>query len=136
MKKGQKIALVGSSGAGKTTITSLLFRFYDPQSGNIFLDEHAATTLNLNCLRKQMAIVPQEVLLFGGTIAENIAYGKPGASDEEIRLAAEKANALSFIHTFPEKFDTVVGEAWRATFGWTKATGWPLHVLFCAIQKF
>ncbi len=110
MKKGQKIALVGSSGAGKTTITSLLFRFYDPQSGNIFLDEHAATTLNLNCLRKQMAIVPQEVLLFGGTIAENIAYGKPGASDEEIRLAAEKANALSFIHTFPEKFDTVVGE--------------------------
>lgn len=110
VKKGQKIALVGASGAGKTTITSLIFRFYDPNNGQVLLDEIPATTLNLNCLRRQMAIVPQEVLLFGGTIAENIAYGKPGASEEEVRLAAEKANALSFINTFPEGFETVVGE--------------------------
>lgn len=107
---GKKVALVGASGAGKTTITSLLFRFYDPTSGTIYLDEAPASSMQLRCLRKQMAIVPQEVLLFGGSIAENIGYGKPGASMEEIRMAAEKANALEFIHSFPEGFDTLVGE--------------------------
>ncbi|MBU2556857.1 MAG: ATP-binding cassette domain-containing protein [Bacteroidetes bacterium] len=110
VKTGQKIALVGASGAGKTTITSLIFRFYDPNLGEVLLDNIPANELSLNCLRKQMAIVPQEVLLFGGTIAENIAYGKPGADFEELKLAAEKANALSFINSFPQGFDTVVGE--------------------------
>ncbi len=107
---GKKVALVGASGAGKTTITALLFRFYDPTSGQIFLDDSPASSMQLRCLRKQMAIVPQEVLLFGGSIGENIGYGKPGASMEEIRLAAEKANALEFINAFPEGFDTLVGE--------------------------
>ena len=107
---GKKVALVGASGAGKTTITSLLFRFYDPTSGTIYLDEAPASSMQLRCLRKQMAIVPQEVLLFGGSIAENIGYGKPGASMEEIRMAAEKANALEFINAFPEGFETLVGE--------------------------
>ncbi len=107
---GQKIALVGASGAGKTTISSLLFRFYDPQSGQISIDNRPIRTINLSCLRKQMAIVPQEVLLFGGTIRENIAYGKPGATFDEIVDAAKRANAFEFIQGFTEGFETVVGE--------------------------
>ncbi|MBU1011018.1 MAG: ATP-binding cassette domain-containing protein [Bacteroidetes bacterium] len=107
---GQKIALVGASGAGKTTITSLLFRFYNPVSGKIYIDNQLIDSFNLSCLRQQMAIVPQEVLLFGGTIRENIAYGKPDASLEEIEQAATKANAFGFISEFPQGFDTVVGE--------------------------
>lgn len=110
VNKGRKVALVGASGAGKTTITALLFRFYDPISGEIFLDGVPAKSMQLQCLRKQMAIVPQEVLLFGGSIGENIGYGKPGASLEEIKLAAEKANAIEFINAFPDGFNTLVGE--------------------------
>ncbi|HOI32113.1 MAG: ABC transporter transmembrane domain-containing protein [Bacteroidales bacterium] len=110
VEAGRKIALVGASGAGKTTITALLFRFYEPDSGTILLDGFPANEINLNCLRRQMAIVPQEVLLFGGTIFENIAYGNTEASEEEITEAARKANALEFIHSFPMGFQTVVGE--------------------------
>jgi len=110
VKSGQKIALVGASGAGKTTITALLFRFYEPDSGTILLDSKPANEISISCLRKQMAIVPQEVLLFGGTIFENIAYGNVNALEEEVIEAARKANALDFINDFPDGFQTVVGE--------------------------
>lgn len=107
---GKRIALVGPSGAGKTTLSSLIFRFYDPTEGQILFDGIPSTQIHPACLRRQMAIVPQEVMLFGGTIAENIAYGKPGASMDEIVEAAAKANAMEFITKFPEGFSTVVGE--------------------------
>lgn len=107
---GQQIAIVGPSGSGKSTIVSLLLRYYDPSSGSIKIDGKPASEYDLTALRNQMAIVPQEVLLFGGTITENIAYGKPGCSQEEIVAAAEKANAAEFINEFPETYDTIVGE--------------------------
>ncbi|KAA0990829.1 ABC transporter ATP-binding protein [Dyadobacter aurulentus] len=110
IRAGEKIALVGYSGAGKSTIIQLLMRFYDHQSGNILIDEKPVSEYGLSELRKNMAIVPQEVMLFGGTIYENIAYGKPTASREQIYDAARRAHALDFIETFPEKFETVVGE--------------------------
>lgn len=107
---GQRIALVGPSGAGKSTIASLVLRFYDPVEGSLLVDGLDATAYPLTALRDRMAIVPQEVLLFGGSIRENIAYGKPDASDAEIEEAARKANALEFIRSFPEGLATVVGE--------------------------
>ena len=107
---GEQIAIVGPSGAGKSTITSLLLRFYEPESGHIFFDEIAANLFPLSQLRMQMAFVPQDVLLFGGTIKENIAYGKPGADDNEIMAAAMKANAHEFVSKFPEQYETIVGE--------------------------
>jgi ABC-type multidrug transport system fused ATPase/permease subunit len=109
-KKGETVAFVGSSGSGKSTIVSLLLRFYEPNNGAVTIDGKNATSCNLSDLRNNMAIVPQEVLLFGGTIKENIAYGKPGASVSEIEEAAKKANAFDFIEGFPEKFETVVGD--------------------------
>ncbi|MCW3102109.1 MAG: putative multidrug export ATP-binding/permease protein [Bacteroidetes bacterium] len=110
VKKGETIAIVGPSGSGKSTIVSLLLRFYDPESGAILIDGKDAREYPLTQLRNNMAIVPQDVLLFGGTIHENIAYGKPGATAAEIVEAARKANALEFINTFPEKLETIVGE--------------------------
>lgn len=107
---GQTIALVGPSGSGKSTIASLILRFYDPISGSIILNGEDTKNMSLTELRSRMAIVPQDVILFAGTIAENISYGKPNASIEEIKEAARKANALEFIESFPDKFDTVVGE--------------------------
>ena len=107
---GVVVALVGPSGAGKSTIASLLLRFYDPQQGSILFDGRPATDYGLHELRSQMALVPQEVLLFGGTIAENIAYGKPGAAQPEIEAAARRANAHDFIAEFPEGYATLVGE--------------------------
>ncbi|MCF8463862.1 MAG: ATP-binding cassette domain-containing protein [Flavobacteriales bacterium] len=109
-KKGETIALVGPSGSGKSTIASLVLRFYDPDSGSITIDGINSKDMGLEFLRNQMAIVPQDVILFGGTIRENIEYGKPGASLEEIEAAAKKANAHIFVDGFPEKYDTVVGE--------------------------
>jgi len=108
--KGETIAVVGPSGSGKSTLTSLLLRFYDPAGGRILIDGKDAKSYSLTELRNNMAIVPQDVLLFGGTIKENIAYGKPSATTAEIVEAARKANALEFIESFPEKFETVVGE--------------------------
>jgi len=107
---GEVVALVGPSGAGKSTIASLLLRFYDPQQGRILFDGKAATDYGLHELRSQMALVPQEVLLFGGSISENIAYGKPGAAQSEIETAARRANAHDFIAQFPEGYATLVGE--------------------------
>ena len=110
IKPGEQIAVVGPSGSGKSTLASLLMRFYSPTSGTIQIDGKAAESFNLTGLRKQIGMVPQEVLLFGGTIHENIAYGRPGATDEEIKEAARKANAHDFISGFPEGYETVVGE--------------------------
>lgn len=107
---GQKIAIVGPSGAGKSTISSLLLRFYDITSGEILVDGKSIYDYDLENLRGNMSIVPQDVILFGGTIRENIAYGKPDATDEEILLAAKQANAFNFVDGFPEKFETLVGE--------------------------
>ncbi len=109
-KSGESIAIVGSSGAGKSTITQLLLRFYEPDAGKILIDNKDALSYSLTQLRDQMAIVPQDVMLFGGTIRENILYGNPNASMEEVIEAAKNANADSFISSFPDKYETVVGE--------------------------
>src|SRR5262249_35325409 len=109
-KAGQRVALVGPSGAGKSTLVSLLLRFYDPDGGRVLIDGRDIRDYALRHLREQMAVVPQDVLLFGGTIADNIAYGRPGASQAEIEDAARKANAHDFIAGFPEGYRTVVGE--------------------------
>jgi ABC-type multidrug transport system fused ATPase/permease subunit len=107
---GQQVALVGPSGAGKSTIVSLLLKFYKPSSGEILFDNRSSIHFPITALRAQMAIVPQDVFLFGGTIRENIAYGKTGSSEDEIIDAAIQANAWEFIQSFPEKLDTIVGE--------------------------
>jgi len=109
-RPGERIALVGPSGAGKSTLTALLLRFYDPESGRLLIDGRDARDYPLSWLRGQMAIVPQDVLLFGGTIAENIVYGRPGADDAAIREAARLANADDFISAFPEGYSTLVGD--------------------------
>ncbi len=110
VKPGQQVAIVGPSGAGKSTLAALLLRFYEPTKGQVLFDGKDATTIPLTQLRKQMALVPQDILLFGGTIFENIAYGKPDATRAEVEEAARQANAYDFIKSFPEGFDTVVGE--------------------------
>lgn len=107
---GQKIAIVGPSGTGKSTIASLLLRFYNVDSGEILVDGKNIYDFDLEQLRGNMSIVPQDVILFGGTIKENIAYGKPDATEAEIVLAAKQANAYNFVESFPEKFETLVGE--------------------------
>ena len=107
---GQKIAIVGPSGTGKSTIASLLLRFYDINSGTILIDKKNIYDYDLATLRGNMSIVPQDVILFGGTIRENIAYGKPNATEAEIIVAAKQANAYNFIESFPEKLETIVGE--------------------------
>ncbi len=107
---GQKIAIVGPSGVGKSTIASLLLRFYNIEGGTIEIDGKNIYDYDLETLRGNMSIVPQDVILFGGTIKENIAYGKPDATDAEILNAAKQANAFNFIEGFPEKMETIVGE--------------------------
>jgi ABC-type multidrug transport system fused ATPase/permease subunit len=110
ISKDQMVAIVGPSGAGKSTITALLLGLYEPSAGFIEFDGRLSTSFSLSALRRQIALVPQDIFLFGGTIGENIGYGRPGATDAEIAEAAEKANALEFIDRFPEGFGTVVGE--------------------------
>jgi len=110
IEPGQKIAIVGTSGTGKSTLAQLMMRFYEPSQGKIMMGEYVIQDMPVGDWRKMVALVPQEVLLFGGSIRENIAYGKPGASEEEIQRAAEKAYAKEFIESFPEKYDTLVGE--------------------------
>jgi len=110
IRAGEKIALVGPSGSGKSTIINLLLRFYPLNYGVIYADDKPIHQLSLHAYRKNLGVVPQEVMLFGGTIAENIAYGKPEATETEIIEAAKKANAWEFIHRFPEGLATKVGE--------------------------
>lgn len=107
---GQQIGIVGPSGAGKSTLAALLLRFYTPDSGKILFDGLPAGDIPLSQLRMQMALVPQDVMLFGGTIRENIAYGFPDATATQIEEAARLANAHEFVSRFPEGYETVVGE--------------------------
>jgi len=110
VQPGEKIALVGPSGSGKSTIINMLMRFYAPSDGEISIDDINAQSYNLTDYRSNIGIVPQEVILFGGTIRENIAYGRTNASDAEIMEAARKANAWEFIEGFPDQLNTVVGD--------------------------
>ena len=110
IQAGEKIALIGPSGAGKSTIISLLMRFYPVNRGSIYVDDQSISNFNLTDYRNNIGIVPQEVILFGGTIRENIVYGKPKATEEEIIQAARQANAWEFIARFPEQLDTLVGD--------------------------
>ena len=110
VKVGEKIGLVGYSGAGKSTIVQLLMRYYKLSGGQILVDGKNINDYDLTDLRKNIAIVPQEVMLFGGTIYENIAYGNPQAAENEVIEASRKANAFDFINSFPEGFQTIVGE--------------------------
>lgn len=107
---GQTVAVVGPSGAGKTTLFDLLMRFHDPQSGQIVLDGVPIEQMGLHDLRDRMAIVPQEPVIFSGTVIENIRYGRPEASLEEVHAAAEAAYAQEFIRELPEGFDTYLGD--------------------------
>ncbi|MCB0507692.1 MAG: ABC transporter transmembrane domain-containing protein [Chitinophagales bacterium] len=107
---GEKVALVGASGVGKTTILQLLMRFYNIQQGKITIDGTSIYDMDVQALRANTALVPQEVMLFGGTIRENILYGKLDATEEEIINATKKANAYDFISKFPEGLETIVGE--------------------------
>ncbi len=106
----QMVALVGPSGAGKSTIASLLLKMYEPSTGKILFDEKDSNEIDFSVLRRQIGLVPQDIFLFGGSIHENIAYGNPTASMDEISDAAKKANAWEFIERFPERLDTIVGE--------------------------
>jgi ABC-type multidrug transport system fused ATPase/permease subunit len=110
IQKGEKLALVGASGAGKSTIINLLYRFYKVNEGQILINDKSVYDFDLQAYRNELALVPQDVYLFGGSILENIKYGNPNASFEEIKNAAQKANALEFIDSFNEGFDTIVGE--------------------------
>jgi ATP-binding cassette subfamily B protein len=104
------VAVVGPSGAGKTTLFDLLMRFHDPQSGRIVLDGVPIDQMDLHALRERMAIVPQEPVIFSGTVIENIRYGRPDASLEDVQAAAEAAYAQEFIRDLPEGFDTYLGD--------------------------
>lgn len=109
-KAGERVAIVGPSGSGKSTTAALILQFYRPQSGEILFDGKPSDAYSLTDIRNQVAIVPQDVLLFGGTILENISYGRLNATKEEIIQAAQRANAHQFIISFPEGYETVVGE--------------------------
>ncbi len=109
IKAGEYVALVGASGVGKTTLCSLIPRFYEPQKGEVLLDGVPVREITLESLRRNVGVVQQDVYLFSGTVAENIAYGKPGASRQEIEEAARKAGAEEFIEDLPKGYDTDIG---------------------------
>ena len=110
VQPGETIALVGPSGAGKSTVFQLLLRFYDPQSGQIELDGVPIRQLNLDALRERIGIVPQDSVIFSTSAMENIRYGRPGASDDEVKAAAQAAHAHDFISQLPEGYATFLGE--------------------------
>jgi len=110
IKSNQVVALVGASGAGKSTITSLLLRLHEPTGGHLKYDGKDSKTIPLSYLRSQIALVPQDIFLFGGSIRENIGYGDPSANEDQIIEAARQANAWEFIERFPEQLETLVGE--------------------------
>ena len=110
VRVGEVLALVGASGGGKTTLVNLLPRFYDPASGRILMDGTDLKSFDLSSLRRQIGIVAQDVILFDATIGENVAYGSPGASKEEIEAAARAAHAEAFILDLPDQYRTRVGE--------------------------
>src|SRR4029077_16732406 len=110
IEPGQVVGIVGPTGCGKSTVLSLIPRFYDPKSGRVLIDGTDVTTYKLAALRAQVGFVLQETVLFRGTIRENIAYGRPGASDEEVIAAAKVANADEFISRMPNGYDSMVGE--------------------------
>jgi ABC-type multidrug transport system fused ATPase/permease subunit len=110
IKAGQKVALVGPSGVGKSTIIQLLLRFYNISNGDILVDGKSIYHHNLRNFRANMSIVPQEVILFAGTIRDNILYGKPDATEAEVLAAAQQSNSWEFINSFPEGLDTTIGE--------------------------
>jgi ATP-binding cassette subfamily B protein len=114
---GETLAFVGPSGSGKSTIARLLLRFYDPDAGTVRLDGHDLRDLTLSSLRENVSVLLQETLVFDGTVRENIAYGKPGATEEEIIAAAKSADAHGFIETLPEGYDTVIGQKGRLLSG-------------------
>ena len=107
---GQTVAIVGPSGAGKTTLFSLLMRFHAPQHGDVLLDGVAVDQMALNDLRQRIGVVPQEAVVFSGTVMENIRYGKPEATDQEVQAAAEAAFAQEFIAELPHGYDTYLGD--------------------------
>ena len=107
---GQTVAIVGPSGAGKTTLFSLLMRFHAPQHGDVLLDGVAVDQMALNDLRQRIGVVPQEAVVFSGTVMENIRYGKPEATDQEVQAAAEAAFAQEFIAELPQGYDTYLGD--------------------------
>jgi ATP-binding cassette, subfamily B, bacterial len=108
--EGEMVALVGPTGAGKSTISKLVPRFYDPQRGNVRLDGHDLRTLDLDFIRRNVAMVMQDVFLFHGTVRQNILFGDPGASEEAMFAAADAANAHDFIVQLPQGYDTLIGE--------------------------
>jgi ATP-binding cassette subfamily B protein len=110
VRQGEKLAIVGPSGAGKSTVFHLILRFYDPNSGAIKFDGIPLVAVDPLALRRRIALVPQDVVVFAASIRDNIRFGRPGASDSEVERAAELAHALEFISLLPEKFDTMVGE--------------------------
>ena len=110
IKPGETLGIVGSTGAGKTTLMNLLMRLHDPQSGHVMLDGVNVKDLTLNCLRGSIALVSQNTTLFPGSVRENILYGKPDASQEELINSAEVAEAIEFIESLPDGWKTDVGE--------------------------
>ena len=110
IEANQKVAIVGASGAGKSTIAALLLRLYEPTSGALLFDDIDSKAFELKSLRSNIGLVPQDIFLFGGTIMENIAYGRPGASEAEVLAAATSANAMEFIERLPQGMNTLVGE--------------------------
>ena len=110
-KPGEVVALVGPSGSGKTTLLNLLLRFYEVSSGKILIDDVPISEVNLESLRQNIALVPQDTFLFDGTVLENIGYGCPGATDAAIITAAKRANAHEFITKTPQGYATPIGEA-------------------------
>ena len=110
VKRGERVAIVGPSGSGKSTVMQLLLRFYDPQAGEILVDDIAITKVDPRELRSRISFVPQDSTVFGASIAENIRYGKPDATDAQLRAAAEQAIVDQFVMQWPEAYDTRIGE--------------------------